>query len=92
MGFMKRKNKLIFQGGNCSSIKILGGKIINLIKYLSQIKGSSYTNNIHLIISPNVDSLPMQILEENLRIEQSEVETEDLFGDEIDQLEIEYQV
>jgi hypothetical protein len=34
----------------------------------------------------------MQILEENLRIEQSEVETEDLFGDEIDQLEIEYQV
>jgi hypothetical protein len=33
----------------------------------------------------------MQILGENLRIEQFEVKTEDLFGEGIDQLEIEYQ-
>jgi hypothetical protein len=41
----KERNRLIFQGGRCKSVRVLEGNIINLIKYCSQIKGNSCTNN-----------------------------------------------
>jgi hypothetical protein len=55
----KERNRLIFQGENYKSVRVLGVHIINLIKYWSQIKGNSCTNNIHLIVPLNVNSLPM---------------------------------
>jgi hypothetical protein len=59
----------------------LGSNIINLIKYWNQVKGNE---NIHLIVPSNVNSLPLQILEDQLRIRFTEVEQEVLYGEEIE--------
>jgi hypothetical protein len=82
-------NRLTFQGGRCKSVRVLGGNIINFKKYWSQIKRNSCTNNIHLIVPHNVNSLPILILEKKLRLGQSEVKTKNLFGEEIGQLKME---
>jgi hypothetical protein len=63
----------------------LGGNIINLVRYWSNIKGNNSIDNIHIIIPSDINSLPMQILEENLTILQLEVELEDGSGEEFEQ-------
>jgi hypothetical protein len=64
----KERNRLIFQMGNCKSIRHIGGDILILLKYYSQIKGQNYIDNLYLIILPDVNNLPMQIIEEPLSI------------------------
>jgi hypothetical protein len=67
------RNRLIFRVGVCKSMRNLGSNVINLIKYWNQVKGNE---NIHLMVSSNVNSLPLQILEDQLRIRFTEVEQE----------------
>jgi hypothetical protein len=64
----KERNKLIFEGGNIKSVRTLGGDIISLIKYWSQLNYKDKLDTIHFIIPPNVSSLPMQLTQENLSI------------------------
>jgi hypothetical protein len=75
------RNRLIFRGGVCKNIRALGSKNINLIKYWNQLKSNE---NIHLMVPPNVNSPPLQILEEQLRIGFTEVEQEVMYGEEIE--------
>jgi hypothetical protein len=56
---MEWKNRLIFQGGECKSIRTLRRNIISLVNHYSRIIDN--TNLIHNIIPPNFRSLPMQI-------------------------------
>jgi hypothetical protein len=58
-------------------------EIIMIIRYWSQIKDSTYTNNIHNIIPTDISSLsslPLKILRETLSSEHSEVELVILSG------------
>jgi hypothetical protein len=76
------RNRLIFKGSNCKSVRNLGGSIISLIKFWCQAKGNSYIDNLHLVVPPNVNSLPMQITASNLSL--MPIEEEDMFGAELD--------
>jgi hypothetical protein len=76
LGYSKRKKYISFSGGNCKSIRTLGSNILALIKYWSQIRGDSYTNNLHLIIPSDIQSLSMQIMEETLNLELLDIDKE----------------
>jgi hypothetical protein len=60
--------------------KIIRGNILALIKYWSTIKGDNVSANLHLIVPPDINYLPLQILEESLRIDLSEEGQGDLSG------------
>jgi hypothetical protein len=47
--FERKKHIKLILGDNCRSIRTLSANIFALIKYWSQIKGSSCTNNINLV-------------------------------------------
>jgi hypothetical protein len=56
----KERNRLIFQGGSCKSLRNLSGSIIALIKYRCQLKGNNYTDARNLVIPHNTNELPLQ--------------------------------
>jgi hypothetical protein len=62
------RNKLIFEGGNIKSVRTLGGDIISLIKYWSQLNYKDKLDTIHFIIPLNVSSLPMQLTQGTLSL------------------------
>jgi zinc-binding in reverse transcriptase len=64
----KERNRLIFQWGNCKSLKNLGGSIIALIKYCCQIKGNNYTVILYYVIPSNINALSLQCTTENLNL------------------------
>jgi hypothetical protein len=55
------RNMIIFQNKVHSSIRLIGNKIIALVKHWCKIKGEGYMDTIHLILPTNVDLLPVQI-------------------------------
>jgi hypothetical protein len=73
MDYME-KNKLIFQGGICKSIRSLGASIIALTKYWSMINGDDYQINLHKILPANINLLPVQIRDAIVDSELSEEE------------------
>jgi zinc-binding in reverse transcriptase len=54
-------NRLVFQGGTCKSLRTLGGNLIALLKYWSNIRYKDNLDVIYYIIPPNIDLLPMQL-------------------------------
>jgi hypothetical protein len=52
---------IIFQNKEHSSIRLMGSKIIVLVKHWCKIKWEGYMDTIHLILPTNVDLLPVQI-------------------------------
>jgi hypothetical protein len=62
------RNHLIFQDGNCKILRSLGESIIALLKYWCLIKGSSYLDSLHHILPANVNSLPVQLIRDILKI------------------------
>jgi hypothetical protein len=55
------RNMIIFQNKEHISIRLMGSKIIVLVKHWCKIKGEGYMDTIHLILPTNVDLLPVQI-------------------------------
>lgn len=81
------RNRIIFRGGDCKSIRQLGYSRNSLAKHWFQIKGNEYQAQLHYILPPDVQSLPVQVLEEVLSVVPVE-EEEDGFGEGHELLDI----
>jgi hypothetical protein len=51
LNYLEGKNKLIFDGGNCKSIRAIGNSIISLAKYWSLRQNDEFQTKLHLILS-----------------------------------------
>jgi hypothetical protein len=58
----KERNKLIFKGGYCKSIRAIESSINSLAKYWSLRKNDEFQTKLYLILPLDIQLLPVQVL------------------------------
>jgi hypothetical protein len=71
--FGMKEIDLFFKGLN-KSVRSLEGSIIATARYWCLIKGNNYHNTLHNILPSNISSLPVQITDHMLGLEEPEEE------------------
>jgi hypothetical protein len=64
----KERNRIIFEGGNCKTIRALDSNVIYLAKYWSLSQGEEFQTNLYLILPTDIILLSAQVLESNLNL------------------------
>jgi hypothetical protein len=57
----EERNRLVFQGDNCKTVRNLGASVIALVQYWCMIKEDNYRTLLHNILPSNINSLSVQI-------------------------------